>query len=179
MNCIIAGGRNINNYQHVLDAVKASGFNIDTVISGGATGIDTLAIRWAKENSKNFKTFEAEWDKLGKAAGPVRNKAMAKYSNELIAIWDGKSRGTGNMIEQAIDHNLKIYIHRIDQNWWISSHKMTIGVTTVDNIIIDAAPIVKKFIGQHLVKLLKWMQKQGDIKIEKLDKTNQESIKRV
>lgn len=40
-----------------------------------------------------------------KAAGPMRNAQMLAYAKEgipaLVAFWDGKSRGTDNMIQAA------------------------------------------------------------------------------
>ena len=43
--------------------------------------------------------------KYGKAAVPIRNKEMLKYALKekpvIIAFWDGKSRGTKNMLKQA------------------------------------------------------------------------------
>jgi membrane-bound inhibitor of C-type lysozyme len=35
---------------------------------------------------------------------------MAKYSDGLIAFWDGKSKGTKHMIDLAKRHNLKIKV---------------------------------------------------------------------
>jgi hypothetical protein len=35
---------------------------------------------------------------------------MAQYADALIAIWDGKSAGTANMIEQAKNRRLQIHI---------------------------------------------------------------------
>lgn len=119
--------------------------------------------------TKKMKVFPADWNKYGKKAGPIRNKKMANYAEALLAIWDGKSCGTKNMIQQAKENNLRIYVHRIDEIWWVSNRAMTFLVWTVNNKIIDTAPIGKKFIGQHLVKLLKWMKKQGGLKIHKYD----------
>lgn len=165
MICIIAGPRYIESYQHVIDAVEASGFCISCVVSGKAPGVDSLGERWAKEHNKPVESFPADWDKYKKAAGPIRNRQMAKFSQALIAVWDGNSRGTKNMIEEARKRKLQIYVHRVEQYWWVSSNKMTFGVVTVDNKIINSAPIGRKFIGQHLVRLLKWMNKQGGLRV--------------
>jgi hypothetical protein len=165
MNCIIAGPRYIKNYQHVLDAVKASGFTIGTVVSGRAKGVDSLGERWAEEHGVTVKPFPADWDKYKRAAGIVRNREMAKYADALVAVWDGKSRGTGDMIKHAREKGLLVYVHRVEQGWWVSSEEMSFSVTTVDNKIIDSAPIGQKFIGQHLIKLLNWMKKQGGLRV--------------
>ncbi len=45
--------------------------------------------------------------------GPVRNQKMAEYADALIAVWDGESRGTKNMISLAKKLNLKCFIYII------------------------------------------------------------------
>lgn len=109
MKVIIAGGRDIWDREAVDAAVEESGFEITEVVCGGAPGVDTLGARWAKRNSIPIKVFPAEWARLGRSAGPVRNMQMAKYADALIAVWDGQSHGTRNMIETAKLRGLKIY----------------------------------------------------------------------
>lgn len=38
---------------------------------------------------------------------------MADYADALIAIWDGESRGTANMIEEAEKRGLKVFVYRV------------------------------------------------------------------
>lgn len=52
----------------------------------------------------NIKEFPANWEKYGRRAGMIRNNEMAEYADYLIAIWDGRSRGTKNMIKQMVNH---------------------------------------------------------------------------
>lgn len=113
MKVIIAGGRNIINYELVTSAVHDSQFEITEIVSGGAAGVDTLAIEYAVENDLPFTIYEADWDRHGKAAGPIRNFKMAKNAEALIAIWDGESRGTRNMIEEAKRVGIKVYVKKI------------------------------------------------------------------
>ena len=48
---------------------------------------------------------------------------------------------------------------------WLSSKRMTVMVTINDkNIIKKTAPIVRKFINQHLQNLERWMKKQGNFR---------------
>jgi len=55
------------------------------------------------------------------------------------------------------------------RSFWLSSRKMTMGVDTDDKgIIINSAPIVRKFKGQHIKNLVKWMKKQGGFKAKEL-----------
>lgn len=110
MKVIIAGGRDITDYNLVLTAINESDFEITEVVSGMASGVDQLAIQYANENNLPIQQFWAEWNFYGKSAGPIRNRQMADYADALIAIWDGKSRGTKNMIDEATKKGLKIKV---------------------------------------------------------------------
>jgi hypothetical protein len=115
MKVIIAGGRTITDYSLVLSALAESEFIPTEIVSGMAPGVDTLAIQYATENNLPLAEFHADWKKFGKAAGPIRNRVMAEHGEALIAIWDGESRGTKNMIEEATKRGLKVYVKRTDQ----------------------------------------------------------------
>lgn len=109
---IVAGGRDFNNYdllKQKLDIYLANLNNI-VIISGKAEGADRLGEEYAKENNYKLVMYQADWNTYGKAAGPIRNKQMAEYGEYLIAFWDGKSKGTKNMIEVAKELGLKIKI---------------------------------------------------------------------
>ena len=110
MKVIIAGSRQINDPALVEAAVAKSGFEIGEVVSGGARGVDALAERWGKAQGVPVRVFKADWEKHGRAAGPIRNRAMADYADALIAIWDGQSRGTANMISEAKTRGLSMYV---------------------------------------------------------------------
>lgn len=113
MRVIIAGGRDVHDYNLVLDAVDKCPFRISAVVSGGATGVDRLGEQYATEMNLPLHIYFADWKTKGKAAGPIRNAKMAENADALIAIWDGKSKGTKNMIETAEKRGLPIYVKRI------------------------------------------------------------------
>lgn len=81
-----------------------------TIISGGATGADALGEQFAKANNLELIVVPANWEKYGRAAGPKRNAEMAEMIDALIAFWDGKSRGTKNMIETAEKKGLLVRV---------------------------------------------------------------------
>ena len=54
--------------------------------------------------------FLADWDQFGKSAGYKRNIQMAEHADALIAIWDGKSKGTMHMITEACKRNLRVHL---------------------------------------------------------------------
>lgn len=113
MRVIIAGGRDITDFWLLQDAVEESGFDIETVVSGGAKGVDAMGEIFAEEMNLKLNIYEADWERHGRAAGPIRNRKMAENADALIAIWDGKSRGTKNMIETATKLGLLVYVKEV------------------------------------------------------------------
>lgn len=65
-----------------------------------AKGADTLGELWALKEGKRVARFPANWNKYGRAAGPVRNKQMAEYADALIVFIWNNSRGSANMLDQ-------------------------------------------------------------------------------
>lgn len=112
MKVIIAGSRGVTDYAAVCSAMSRCGFRPTEVFSGGADGADALGERWAKENGIVVRLFFAWWHKHGRAAGPMRNEEMAGEADALVAVWDGESTGTADMIRRAEAHGLpvKVYI---------------------------------------------------------------------
>ena len=111
MKTIIAGSRDITNYAIVEEAVRASGISVSTVVSGKQRGVDTLGERWAKAHGVEVAPYPAEWKAHGRAAGPIRNRQMADNADALIAVWDGFSPGTKDMIDVAKRRGLTVYVH--------------------------------------------------------------------
>ena len=114
MKVIIAGSRDIEDFSLIQEAVYASTFNITEVVSGRARGVDKLGEAWASLNNIPIKPFPAKWRTNGvldRSAGFKRNIEMAEYADALIAVWDGESRGTKHMINQAKLKKLKVFIY--------------------------------------------------------------------
>ena len=139
MKVIVAGSRSIDD-DHVLEsAIAESGFEITEVVSGAARGIDSSAIIWAEKKNLKVEIFEPNWNDLSHPdcliktspwgqkydarAGLRRNELMAVYGEALIAIWDGKSKGTKHMIKMARKRELPIYIYRVDVPRLSGHHK--------------------------------------------------------
>lgn len=107
---IIAGGRDFDDYGMLMvrcDCILEGKGDIEVVSgkqmstdpkTGHKYGADYYGERYATSRGYAIKPFPAEWDKYGKMAGPIRNALMADYARALIAFWDGKTKGTKNMI---------------------------------------------------------------------------------
>lgn len=123
MKCIIAGSRASHlpetdeNFICLQWAIKDSNFDIDTVVCGMATGVDSMGYKWASENNIPIAEFPADWNKFGKSAGPLRNKQMADFADCLIALLPSRmhqSKGTKNMIEQATKKKMPTKVYYLD-----------------------------------------------------------------
>jgi len=124
MKIIVAGSRDVEE-EKVIEILNKYGVAIEVIlgkcavlsnedveiVTGGARGVDTFAHKWAIEKGYKTKVFEANWEKYGKSAGMI--KEMAEYADGLIAIWDGESRGTKNMIEMMSGLGKTVAIERV------------------------------------------------------------------
>lgn len=105
MKTIIAGGRYYQLTQD--DCIALQDVGITEVVSGCQTGADTGGEEWAKVNRLPIKPFPADWDRLGHAAGPIRNRQMAQYA-EAVVLFPG-DRGTQSMFDEATKAGLLIF----------------------------------------------------------------------
>jgi len=85
--------------------------NPETIIHGGSRGADELAHCIADHLGIHVQVFEADWEKYGRSAGPIRNKKMLKLGrpDRVVAFFDGKrTKGTMNMIKLAKAANVDV-----------------------------------------------------------------------
>ena len=90
----IIGSRNLI----VTDFEKYLPEGTTEIVSGGAKGIDSCAKKFAIKNKIKITEFLPEYDKYGRIAPLKRNDLIIDYSDMVIAFWDGKSKGTKDMI---------------------------------------------------------------------------------
>lgn len=128
MRVIIAGSRTIRDYTLICRAVERFGpERITQVVSGKQRskdeetgelyGADYLGERWAHEHNIPIRWFRAEWKVWGYSAGPRRNRHMAEYADAAIVIWDGRSRGSKNVIDEMARVGKECLVFRADQYW--------------------------------------------------------------
>ena len=80
-----------------------------------------MAERYAKEHNHHLIVMEADWDNLGKKAGPVRNEQMHRFISHFpnrgaLAFWDGKSRGTATNFKLAEKYGNQIRVYNYIEN---------------------------------------------------------------
>ena len=110
---IVAGTRTFNDYNLFKEKIDHALLNHQNdeiiIVEGEAHGADALAKRYAKEKGYHLEPFPANWDKYGKAAGPIRNRKMHEFASDFehrgcILFWDGKSRGTAGNFSLAEEY---------------------------------------------------------------------------
>ncbi len=84
--------------------------DVTEIVSGGAVGIDACAKEYAIENGLRLTEFLPEYKKFGRGAPLKRNLQIIDYADEVLAFWDGQSRGTKYVIEQCKKRNKKVTI---------------------------------------------------------------------
>jgi len=91
--------------------------DIGLLIHGDSGNVDkTLAQAWPDLDGLCIsKAYPADWDKYGRAAGPIRNEQMAKDADVCFALWDGESRGTLDMIKRADGYGLELYVYVVGE----------------------------------------------------------------
>ena len=100
---LVVGSRTYNNKRNIAKTIDGyisdiKGRKNILIISGGAKGVDSIAVEHSKSKEIETKTFEANWTLYDKKAGFIRNTIMGDTCTEAIVFWDGKSKGTKNMI---------------------------------------------------------------------------------
>lgn len=112
MKLLIVGSRNINEF----DFSPYVSRDIDTIISGGAEGIDSLAEQYADKHMLSKFIIRPKYQAYRRAAPLKRNEKMVEMADAVLAVWDGCSKGTLYTINYAKKMNKPITVIRIDRN---------------------------------------------------------------
>lgn len=111
---IVAGSRSVSSLETVEQALLESRMYPTTIVSGAARGADKLGEQLADKYDIKKTIVAADWDTYGKQAGMIRNTQMAKQADSLIAIWDGRSKGTKHMIDTMSKLSKPVYVKIVD-----------------------------------------------------------------
>lgn len=127
----IVGSRTITDYNTVEMALQQSpwyrptSFALDkyTFVSGGADGVDTIAEEIAEEHSTQefshmdieIHVIEPDWDDWSRGhPAKVRNTEIVEESDVIVAVWNGKSTGTRDTIDKALDRGVPIFVEVVE-----------------------------------------------------------------
>ena len=111
MNVIITGSRNFTDFDKMVKVCDTllHGSRDVTILSGGAKGADRLGERYARYKMLPYEIIKPEWDRYGRQARYIRNFDLATKGDVLIMFWDGKSRGSGHMLNLAREKELVVH----------------------------------------------------------------------
>lgn len=113
MRVLVCGSRTFSDADKMFAELNTGKHGyIDTVIHGAAKGADMLAHDWAATYARQVEVYRADWVREGKAAGVLRNTRMLEYGkpDKVIAFWNGESKGTENMINQARKAGVEVVV---------------------------------------------------------------------
>lgn len=111
MKLIVTGGRTYDNAEAMRWALRRMyalhGTKLE-IYEGGALGADAGA-RWIRCQAKLAgRTFDADWDRYGASAGPIRNGQMLREVEPDVVMAFPGGRGTEDMISKARQAGVKV-----------------------------------------------------------------------
>ena len=109
MKVAVVGSRSITDFD--LSPYIPTG--IDTIISGGAEGVATLAENYADQHRLSKYIVRPRYNIYGRGAPIKRNEQMVDMAEEVLIIWDGLSKGTQYILKYAQKKNKKITLVRV------------------------------------------------------------------
>lgn len=108
MRVIVCGSREWSDREAIADRL----FDLppgSTIVHGNAKGADRIAAQEGQKLGHLIEAHPADWERHGKSAGPIRNEHMASLGADLcLAFWDGRSRGTADMVDRAERHGIAL-----------------------------------------------------------------------
>jgi hypothetical protein len=112
---LVTGSRDLTDYDLVAGVLddECVAHGPITVIHGGARGADHLAATWAAANRQRQESWPADWERYGRAAGPIRNRQMlfAAKPDVVHAFPLARSRGTWDCVQAARMLGIPVAVH--------------------------------------------------------------------
>jgi hypothetical protein len=114
---LVCGDRHWRNREKIyryLDKLREKTEAPLTIIEGCAQGADRMAGEWAADHRLNCMQFPAQWDRYGRAAGPIRNQQMLDEGKpELVVAFHPdltQSKGTLDMVVRSRKANIRTVV---------------------------------------------------------------------
>lgn len=99
----------VEDWSEVIDFVGSLPPDV-TIVSGGARGVDTVAVETAIKYGMAYKVWPADWIKYGKVAGYIRNRSIVDDSDIVVAFWNLYSHGTKDTIDYAKSRGVRTIV---------------------------------------------------------------------
>lgn len=110
---LVAGSRSFDDpdmFGREMDKLRRK-YDIKVVITGDATGADSMVERWVSYRlgvGVTIRIHYANWKKHKHAAGPIRNGEMVedllsqgRMKKIAVFFWDGQSKGTLDCLKKC------------------------------------------------------------------------------
>lgn len=133
MRLLVTGDRNWKDEGiiHAVLTLMADTYPDLVVIHGGANGADSIAGDIAESLEIKTLEFKADWNKHGRAAGPIRNQRMLDEGKPTAVMAFHKdlrsSRGTLDMCRRARSANLPVT--------WLNETAFPVADTKLDDYL--------------------------------------------
>ena len=83
---------------------------VSEIVSGGASGADELAEEYARRNHLPMKIFRPDYQVYHKSAPLQRNLSIIRYSDAVLVLWDGQSRGAAHVIVNCFHEYTPVHV---------------------------------------------------------------------
>ena len=84
-----------------------------SILTGGAVGVDQRAMDWCTDNQIQVRTIYP-LNMADKMSYLFRNIELVTLADEVVAFWDGESKGTKFTFEYAASRGKRVYIQYED-----------------------------------------------------------------
>lgn len=122
MKLAVIGSRGINDAEFIVSKLDQLCFEyqVTTIVSGGAKGVDSIAEGWAKDNGIETLIFKPDYQTYAPSIAPLmRNETIVAECDYLIAFWDGRSRGSEFTIKAAKSAGKLLKVFYQTRNGWM------------------------------------------------------------
>ena len=111
MHLAIIGTRDLpGSPETVATAIAHHNLAPTAVLCGEARGPDTWGRLWAEQQGIPVISYPADWERYRRSTGMIRNREMIGAADAVLALWDGKSKGTGQAIALAKRRGIPVYL---------------------------------------------------------------------
>ncbi len=109
MHVAIVGSRDLTDHFYDMLCTHVP-IGASEIRSGGADGADALAARYARENGIRLTVIKPDYARYGRRAPLERSERIIKGADYVLALWDGRSRGTAYTIKACLDRNIPVRV---------------------------------------------------------------------
>ena len=116
---LICGDRNWTDFEAIHRHIKTLPKD-SVIIQGMCRGADLMARSSALLHGLKVEDYPADWNKYGRAAGPIRNRQMLDEGKpDIVYAFHpniAESKGTKNMVNQAKKRGIEVIIVEVKNN---------------------------------------------------------------